>query len=211
MLELLDADLAAAPPDIEDARLRSAAAHAQSRRLAALAGGLLDLTRLDAGGEMRSEPVELGELCRAVAAEFEPRGGVELGDAGEELCWAMADPGAVARVLRILVDNALRYAGPPVRVEAEQRGQTPRVVVSDSGPGVAVEERELVFERFRRGSASAPEGGFGLGLAIARELARRMQGELTLEDGNPGARFALELPAAAAELVAPDPELAAGS
>ena len=56
-------------------------------------------------------------------------------------------------------------------------------------------ERELIFERFQRGSATGGEEGFGLGLAIGRELARRLGGDLALaDDDRPGARFVLSLP-----------------
>ena len=58
------------------------------------------------------------------------------------------------------------------------------------------DERELIFERFQRGSSTGGEAGFGLGLAIGRELAERMGGSLTLEPLEPGARFVLRLAAA---------------
>jgi signal transduction histidine kinase len=62
---------------------------------------------------------------------------------------------------------------------------------------VAPEERELIFERFKRGRDTAGSAGFGLGLAIGRELARRMGGQLVLEErGGPGACFTLGLPIA---------------
>ena len=78
-----------------------------------LATELLDLSRLDAAVQLRSEPVELGEIARAVAAEFSLRAGerdVELEVDSPGPCWARADPAACARVVRILIDNALRYA-----------------------------------------------------------------------------------------------------
>jgi signal transduction histidine kinase len=68
--------------------------------------------------------------------------------------------------------------------------------VSDDGPGVLPDERELIFQRFHRGSARGDESGFGLGLAIGRELAERMGGTLELIDGPPGATFRLNLNAA---------------
>jgi signal transduction histidine kinase len=71
--------------------------------------------------------------------------------------------------------------------------------VCDQGPGVPPEERELIFNRFQRGRATAQQAGFGLGLAIGRELAARMGGELVLDDGyGPGAKFTLRLPVARA-------------
>jgi len=81
--------------------------------------------------------------------------------------------------------------------------------VADRGPGIPAEEREHIFERFHRGRAAGPESGFGLGLAIGRELAHRMGGELVLaEDDPPGACFMLTLATATPEV--PRHELVAG-
>ena len=109
--------------------------------------------------------------------------------------WALADPGSVARILRILLDNALRVAPreSEVRVVVRSRPE-PMLIVSDQGPGVAPEERALIFERFKRGRETGGEAGFGLGLAIGRELAQRMGGSLVLADTEgPGATFTLRL------------------
>jgi signal transduction histidine kinase len=100
--------------------------------------------------------------------------------------------------VRILIDNALRFTPPaaPVHVSLHQHNGRAEVSVADEGPGVRAEERELIFERFQRGSAPGDAGGFGLGLAIGRELAERMGGRLELADTNgAGARFTLALPA----------------
>ncbi len=200
MLELLDEDLRSGDPDIDDARSLLERARVQSRRLGRLAADLLDLSRLDAEVPLRSEPVELRELSRAVLAEFElgseERGVTSSLDDSAGPVWALGDPGSVARILRILLDNAVRVspAGGEVRVEVHN-GAHASLSVCDRGPGVPPEERELIFERFHRGRGTAGEAGFGLGLAIGRELAERMGGELVLEDGDgPGATFTLRLP-----------------
>ncbi len=200
MLELLDDDLRADRVDIEDAQALLTRARNQSRRLARLAVDLLDLSRIDAEVQLRSEPVELGELSRAVLAEFElgtaERGiAISLHDPGHAT-WVLADPGSVARILRILLDNALRVSPPggEVRV-ALVSGAAPGLQVCDEGPGVPPGEREQIFERFHRGRDTTGQAGFGLGLAIGRELAERMGGTLELRDGDrPGAIFALRLP-----------------
>jgi signal transduction histidine kinase len=211
MLELLGADLAADPADIADARDQTARAQEQSERLNALATDLLDLTRLDTNAELRREPVELGELARAVSAEFELRAGgrgvrIEAAEPGAA-CWATGDPGSIARVVRILIDNALRFAptGSVVELDVQRNGSRAAVFVEDLGPGIPRAERELVFERFRRGADTGGGGGFGLGLAIGRELAERMNGELLLEPSVRGARFALRLPATSVQELAVDP------
>ena len=203
MLELLADDLAREPIDLADARERVARAQEQSRRLRGLASDLLDLSRLDAVLELRSEPVELGETARAVAAEFDARARErEIAIVLDELsgqAWAQADPGSVARIVRILLDNALRVApaGSSIAIRIGGPDGEPTIAVSDSGPGVAPDERELIFERFQRGRTRSDEGGFGLGLAIGAELAERMHGSLALADEEaPGATFRLTLPQA---------------
>ncbi|ADB53860.1 sensor histidine kinase [Conexibacter woesei] len=207
MLELLDDELAHGEVDQAEAREQVARALAQARRLGRLAADLLDLSRIDAEVALRSEPVELAELSRAVIAEFELGAGhgeprpVPRLDAGGAAgpAWALADPGAVAQILRILLDNAVR-ASPPdevvdVLLRAAPNGGPAALVVRDAGPGIAPDERERVFQRFARGS-TADGAGFGLGLAIGRELAERMGGTLVLEEaGPPGATFTLRLPA----------------
>jgi signal transduction histidine kinase len=205
MLELLHDDLESGALDQADARSLLDRARTQSRRLARLAADLLDLSRLDAQVELRSEPVELGELSRAVLAEFdlgtEERGIISTLDDSAGQVWACGDPGGIARIVRILLDNAVRVSpqGGEITVELRNGGRA-SVTVRDEGPGVASEERELIFERFQRGRAAAGSAGFGLGLAIGRELAERMGGELVLERTElPGATFTLRLPVATAQ------------
>jgi signal transduction histidine kinase len=209
-LELLEDDLDPRGLDLDDARSRILRAREQSRRLSSLASDLLDLSRLDAEVSLRTEPVELGELCRAVAAEFERRASehnVRIEASGQaQACWASCDPGAVARIVRILLDNAIGIAPPgsSVRTQTTREGSWAEVLVGDRGPGVPRAEREKIFERFQRGSTARGHSGFGLGLAIGRELATRMAGSLTLLDTacdveQPGASFALRLPAARVE------------
>jgi signal transduction histidine kinase len=209
MLELLDDDLRAGEPDIDEARALLERARVQSRRLARLAADLLDLSRLDAEVKLRSEPVELSELCRAVLAEFEL--GTAERDIGSTLeladdqVWALGDPGSVARIVRILLDNAVRVSPIGSRVTIElHNGSSAELSVADRGPGIAPDDRKLIFERFQRGRDTGGKAGFGLGLAIGRELAERMGGELVLDESyGPGARFILRLP------VAPRPEVGA--
>ena len=205
-MELLEEDLRDGRVDIEDAQLQVTNARRELRRLSTLAGELLDLSRLDAAVQLRSEPVELGELVRAVAAEFDLRArelDVELRVLPPaDGCWGRGDPDAVARVVRILIDNALRYGphGQVITVTTMSRSGIAGVSVTDHGPGIPAEEREHVFERFHRGRAAGPESGFGLGLAIGRELAERMGGRLELADREPpGACFMLTLAAAEPE------------
>jgi signal transduction histidine kinase len=202
-LELLADELSRADPDLEDGQRQLADAREQTDRLSRLASDLLDLSRLDADVPLRSETVELAELARAVAAEF----AVRADEQGRELVTELepvnvtADPSACARIVRVLIDNALRYSEPGTAVELRTSldGGQARVTVHDAGPGIPDTDRERIFERFGRGAGVSPSGGFGLGLAIAHELSERMGGSLELVRGDEqGATFALTLPGRAA-------------
>ncbi len=201
-LELLQEDLRDERIDLADAQEQLALAQGQVGRLQHLASDLLDLSRLDAAIPLRSEPVELGEVCRAVGAEFAGQAAKEdvALETAEPIgpCWARGDPTAVARIVRILLDNALRLAPPgtTVAVTPAYRGPEATVEVIDAGPGVPAADSERIFERFQSGSAVSAPGGSGLGLAIGRELALRLGGrlELVASNGGPGARFVLTLP-----------------
>jgi signal transduction histidine kinase len=110
--------------------------------------------------------------------------------------WAQADPGSVARIVRIMLDNALRFAPPNTTIESRVGGApgVPMIEVADVGPGVPEDDREVIFEHFQRGRGRSDKGGSGLGLAIGSELASRMGGTLELTDARPGATFRLTLP-----------------
>jgi signal transduction histidine kinase len=197
-VELMDETLAAPVPDVESARRGAATAARQTRRLARLATDLLDLSRLDGEVALRREPVDVAELVAAVHAEFEPRArdaGVELALAGGGAT-ARGDESAVARIVGILLDNALRYgaAGGLVTTTVEADGERALVRVADRGAGLAPGERGRVFGRFERGAAGERTPGFGLGLAIGRELAQRMGGDLEAVPAQRGACFVLSLP-----------------
>ncbi len=126
-MELLAEDLDEIDPDIPDAQRQVATARRELLRLSTLAEELLDLSRLDAAVALRSEAVELGELARAVAAEF----GLRAGERDTAIkvvpptgpCWGRGDPDAVARVVRILIDNALRYGGRRRHPRDHRRGR----------------------------------------------------------------------------------------
>lgn len=200
-LESLEADFADDSVDLADALAQVARARGQTERLTMLTADLLDLSRIDASVPLRRERLDMARLATSVAAEFAERGSrqesrVLVRPAGE--CWARVDPGSAARIIRILTDNALKFAPPgsDVTVSLNPEGNTVHTVVTDHGPGVAEAEADAIFERFRRGAGSGEATGFGLGLAIGRELAHRMDGDLRLDRHAPGTAFVLVLPAA---------------
>lgn len=193
MLDLLEDDLESGALDQAQAREDVRRARTQAERLSGLSAELLDLSRVDAGVALRHEPVELVALSRLVLAEFAARAveaNVRLQLVDAPSSWVLADPGAVAQIVRVLVDNALRFSPSGARIEVT--AGTGTVAVTDQGPGVPAGERELIFQRFYRGQEGGG-AGFGLGLAIGRELARRMGGDLHLDDGGPATRFVLTL------------------
>ena len=116
-------------------------------------------------------------------------------------------------MLDALVENALRYApaGTAVAVTWEAGDGYATLAVLDEGPGIAPEEEEAVFERFRRGSAGAgAHGGTGLGLAIVRALAARWGGSASIRNRpEGGARAEVRLPAARLPTATASPEMAA--
>jgi two-component system, OmpR family, sensor kinase len=171
----------------------------QVARLQKLSVDLLDLSRLDAGSlELQAEEVDLSELARSIVGEFTPAIAdhatdldLRLPKQGPE---AVCDPERVAQIMRILLDNALRHtpAGTHVTVRADRSNGAAGFTVADAGPGLPDGSRGKVFERFYTGDAAR---GAGLGLAIARELAERMDGRLRVTSEPGGTAFTLELPA----------------
>jgi two-component system OmpR family sensor kinase len=100
------------------------------------------------------------------------------------------------RILQPIVENACRYARGRVGISIERTGSRMTYVVQDDGPGVALDEREGIFDPGVRGSAGSVNGGAGLGLALARRLARSASGDVEAAAAEQGGRFVVTLPAA---------------
>jgi signal transduction histidine kinase len=189
--------LAPASPE----RLRSL--HADTLLLGRLIRDLEDLARAEAGRLcLHQEPVNVAEILGAAAEAFSHLPGARLRlDLPSALPRAHCD----AQRLRQMVDNLLTNARThtpadgEIVVEAREEGEEIEIAVRDSGPGLAPEERERVFERFVRGDPSRQRvtGGAGLGLAIVAQLARAQGGRAWVEsEPGQGARFAFRLPRA---------------
>jgi signal transduction histidine kinase len=170
----------------------------QTRRMAGLVEQLLDLSRLDAEAvDVRPQRVDLAPRLNEVVAIAAGSRANEVEVEVTTTASALVDPQILDHVVTNLVTNALRYGRSPVRVTAAAVNGTLRVAVEDSGPGVARELEETLFDRFTRsGVARDRVAGTGLGLAIARAYAQAHRGELRYERREPtGARFVVELPA----------------
>ena len=172
----------------------------QVARMRKLATELLDLSRLESGAlELRPEPTDVGELAREIAGEFTPA----LSEHDAELQVVAArepieidcDPERVAQVMRILLDNALVHtpAGTTIVVSAARADGHVTLEVADSGLGIRHQTMPHIFEPFFTSADGAR--GAGLGLTIARELAERMNGELTVRSVPGSTAFKLTLPA----------------
>lgn len=166
-------------------------------RAAHLIHQLLDLARLDGRPAPKAAVIDVAQLVRTDLAQRVQGAharGIDLSlDAPDALPYAL-EPQVFRSVLHNLVDNAIRYVQPGARVVVElQRADGGlRLAVADDGPGIAETERALVFERFYRGAANEVPGA-GLGLAIARQAAASMQGEIMLLPGLDGRGCRFEL------------------
>ena len=189
-------EVAAAHPELLDVE----GAVEDTVRLQDLAADLLLLARLDAGERPADGRVPMAALVREETAQrLGDRHPVRVLDPlaeGE----ARGSRGQLSRVLGNLLDNAQRHAASRVTVALRSEGGQLVLEVADDGEGVPEEERERIFERFVRLDAarSRDDGGAGLGLAIARDVARRHGGTLRVSDSPDlgGALFTLVLPLA---------------
>jgi len=166
---------------------------ADTVRLQHLAADLLLLARLDAGDHPDPERIEVSDLVRDAIEGRTAR----LDLTGEPV--VLGNKTRLARVLANLLDNAERHAGHEIRVAVGAAEGQAVIRVQDDGPGVPEADRERIFERFVRldDARSRDEGGAGLGLAIARDLAQAHGGTLTVTTSpSGGASFDLRLPLA---------------
>jgi PAS domain S-box-containing protein len=167
-------------------------------RLRGLLERLLDISRIRTGRlELDRAPTDVAALAHRVATEIAESAGREVTVRGPSSTAESASVDAIRieEVLTNLIDNAAKYGGAdqPIEVEISEPPGFVQVSVIDRGPGVPPEERDLIFEPFHR--VSHDSRGVGLGLHVARELAKLHGGSLTVEErAGGGAKFVLVLP-----------------
>lgn len=174
--------------------------HRDVTHLSRLVEDLFLFARTEAGTvDLHRESMDLAELADETVEVFGPIAAlrsVSLHTSSTSPLEVNADPWALGRVLRNLVDNAVRHtpAGGAVRVLVGPVDGRPSVTVEDDGPGFSAEIEAVAFERFSRGDAarSRDGGGAGLGLAIARGLVEAHGGHISIESG-PGGRVRVRL------------------
>jgi two-component system phosphate regulon sensor histidine kinase PhoR len=178
----------------------------EAGRLSMLIENVLDLGRLERGERAYDlRAVDVGEVVGETLAMFAPLAERDGGKVvWDDLCGRVivrVDRGALVQALVAVLDNARKYGGAGARLDVVTRCHdgTVAIDVRDRGPGVPVAERERIFERFVRGEAHAHGGtpGVGIGLYLARSIARRLRGDLVCTDpldGGAGACFTFTLP-----------------
>ena len=171
--------LAHGPPIAEPVRRAAAADIAEeTERMGRLVDRLLTLARADSGLRLELAPVDLRRVVvdvgrQAAAVHPERKFEVEVVDAR-----VAGDEDALRQLLWTLVDNALRYSRSTITIDLEIDSGWARLMVGDDGPGISVEERERVFERFYRADRSRSGQGAGLGLSIARWITDQHGGRI---------------------------------
>ena len=166
-----------------------------SVELDALTTLVSDLVELSRGEErkLRFEPVQLDDLVAGVVERAKARAPQMTFATSLSPTQVEGDPLLLERAVSNLIDNAVKWSPPGGPIEVSVRAG--EVVVADGGPGVAEQDLPHVFDRFYRSAAARAKPGAGLGLAIVREAATIHGGTATVENGGPGARFRLTLPA----------------
>lgn len=165
-----------------------------TRTLQRLVDDLLILASIDDTGiPGRRVPIDLDDI---VLDEVQ-RLGAPIDVSGVSGAQVSGDPAQLERVVRNLLDNAVRYGGPTVAISLQEEDGEAVLTVTDDGPGIPTALRERVFERFARvdEARAASDGGTGLGLAITRELVTAHGGTIVIDSAHsPGARFVVRLP-----------------
>jgi len=170
------------------------------RELSETVDAMLRLARTEAGiapGDRVT--VDLYEVLTNVREFFEPvtsGGGVALVGEESPRVFVSGDASWLHQLFANLIANAIKFTprGGRGSVEWEMQQKVLVVRVRDTGPGISAEEAPLTFERFRRGREGRRCEGYGLGLAIAREIARAHGGNVGIEAGSAGATFRVSLP-----------------
>jgi len=156
---------------------------------------ILLASRLDHDGAAtaRNDRVDLLGLAAEEAARLEA-GVASVSDGGDPV-EIEGDAKLLRRLIRNLLENAARHGRPPIRIAVTRRPGGARISVSDCGEGIALAERERVFEPFYRPAGrSESAGGWGLGLSLVRQIARRHGGDVVCEaEPGGGSRFVVDL------------------
>lgn len=191
-------EVALAHPDDIDADALRQEVLGTTTQMERMVRDLLVLASLDAGTTAVRRLIDLDDLVLEEATRARTGSRVRIDTTQVSAAPAYVDPDDVRRIVRNLLDNAETHARSRVDVIVTADEGHAQLDVTDDGAGIPPDQRDQIFDRFRRGDAARrQDGGTGLGLAIARSLAQRGGGTLELIDSRAGARFRLILPNAA--------------
>jgi PAS domain S-box-containing protein len=181
----------------------------QSKRLAALISDLLDVSRIESGRiQMNQEPIMLLEIANQRIEEIRPQADAKVIQlkfvAPESLPAILGDEARIGQAFTNLIGNAIKFTpdNGEVTVKLKVDGNLLHVEVIDTGPGIPVEERQKIFEKFYQRSDihTRQKGGSGLGLSITKTIVEAHGGTLWVDDGEQGKgsnfQFVLPLPGA---------------
>jgi len=186
----------------------------ESEQLIRIFNALLTIARLEAGGERGEHAAfDLATCVRDVAELYEPladEAGIDLVVETSGDSTVLGSRELAGQALANLIDNALKYAAPGpglrgvVHVRVQRLGHGVEASVADNGPGIPAADRERVFGRFVRLESSRSRPGSGLGLSLVAAVASLHNGDVRIEDNEPGLRVVLVFPAAAGDAKKPD-------
>jgi len=177
-----------------------------SKRMISLINDMLDISRVEQGRmELDLKPVDpsvmIEEVIEELAMRAEKKGlALEFLSAGERIAKIKADPDKVQRVLRNLIDNALKFTEKGlVTVDAYEKGKFVKMTVEDTGRGISKQDHPRLFKKFGRLESdfvtAAEAGGTGLGLYISKALVEKMGGKIEVEsEVGKGSIFSFTLP-----------------
>lgn len=206
--ELAQAVQAAAPDSEQQQTLNRLLEEVQ--RLKNITRKLLLLSLADSGQlKLHLEPVNISEMICAIGEDiFIMAPGLQVNVAAEEDLWLQADPELLQQMIQNLTSNAVKYNSPSgvVEIDLHKEGDDIHLAIANSGPGIPEAERGRIFERFFRADKAHNRevDGVGLGLSLAREIARAHRGELWLKEALDNRTvFAVSLPTTASPSTSP--------
>lgn len=197
-----DLELSAGEQDAARRAMLIAQAQQQAVRLRELADNLLDLSRVEAAGQVSFVAVNLNdllsELSEPYASQADQAGLTLAIDLPQDPIELRGDPAQLRRAIGNLIDNAIKFTpeGGVITIELQKTAAAIELCVQDTGIGIPAEDVPQLFSRFHRGRNVANYPGNGLGLAIVKAIVEAHGGAVSAVNTSPGARFCITFPEA---------------
>ncbi|MCA1306186.1 HAMP domain-containing histidine kinase [Microbacterium esteraromaticum] len=183
------------PTDVEDVRATQALTLDELERMGRLVQDLSDAASLHGSSPVTPTSVDLADLLDQIARKAQGITGAEISVGARSRGTAMIDAARVTQAMLQLAQNAVAYGGGRIVLGSRLTGRHVELWVRDFGPGVPDEDKDEIFERFRRAATSDGVNGSGLGLNIVRLIAHAHGGSVRVDDAaGGGALFTIRLP-----------------